>query len=199
MLVTTLATEKLTEPGVDVDAWGHPGPPHIRLDFTVVDAEALHYSSAMGKGQGRGAGCGTGRTDEGEQIRESERKNGSHWHLRAAQRTVWPKTGRTPPQACWAEASSQQGSWQRRRTTTARVAKTSLSVALAMYTSATNLSVTGHKALRGTLCALALFISSRTPSQRQRQRQRERHRQSVLIGSLLAIGEERGRRGREGE
>ena len=31
--------------------WGHPGLPHTRLDFTVVDEEALHHSSAMRKGQ----------------------------------------------------------------------------------------------------------------------------------------------------
>ena len=31
VIVPTLATEKLTEPWVDVDAWEHPGPPHIRL------------------------------------------------------------------------------------------------------------------------------------------------------------------------
>ena len=51
VIVPALVTEKLTEPRVDVDAWGHPGLPHIRLDFTVVDAEALHYPSAMRKAQ----------------------------------------------------------------------------------------------------------------------------------------------------
>ena len=34
-----------------MDAWRHPGLPHIRLDFTVVDAEAIHYFSAMRKAQ----------------------------------------------------------------------------------------------------------------------------------------------------
>ena len=28
-----------------------PALPHIRLDYTLVDAEALHYSSAMRKAQ----------------------------------------------------------------------------------------------------------------------------------------------------
>ena len=42
VVVPTLATEKLIEPRVDVDALGHPGLPHIRLDFTVFDEEALH-------------------------------------------------------------------------------------------------------------------------------------------------------------
>ena len=40
VVVPALVTERLTEPRVDVDAWGHPGLPHMRLDFTVVDAEA---------------------------------------------------------------------------------------------------------------------------------------------------------------
>ena len=34
-----------------MDAWRHPGLPHIRIDFTVVDAEALRYSSAVRKVQ----------------------------------------------------------------------------------------------------------------------------------------------------
>ena len=53
VFVPTFATDKLTEPRVDVDAWGHPGLPHIRLDFKVVDADALHCSSAMRKDQRR--------------------------------------------------------------------------------------------------------------------------------------------------
>ena len=35
MIVPTLATEKLTEPRVGVNAWGHPKLPHIQLDFTA--------------------------------------------------------------------------------------------------------------------------------------------------------------------
>ena len=34
-----------------MDAWAHPGLPHIRLNLTVVDAEAVHYSSAMRRAQ----------------------------------------------------------------------------------------------------------------------------------------------------
>ena len=49
VVVPALVTERLTEPRVDVDARGHPGLPHVRLDFTVVDAEAIRYSSAMRK------------------------------------------------------------------------------------------------------------------------------------------------------
>ena len=51
VIVLAMATDKLTELWVDVDAWGHPGLPHIRLHFTVVDEEAHHHSSAMRKGQ----------------------------------------------------------------------------------------------------------------------------------------------------
>ena len=51
VIVPTLATERLKEPRVDVDAWGHLGLPHIRLGYTVVDAEALHYSSATKKAE----------------------------------------------------------------------------------------------------------------------------------------------------
>ena len=47
VIVPALATEKLTEPRVDVDAWGHPGLLHV----TVVHAEALHYSSAKKRRQ----------------------------------------------------------------------------------------------------------------------------------------------------
>ena len=51
VVVPALATEKLSEPRVNVDAWGHLGLPYIRLDFTVLDAEAIQYSSAMRKAQ----------------------------------------------------------------------------------------------------------------------------------------------------
>ena len=51
VVVPALVSERLSETRVDVDAWRHPGLPHIRHDFTVVDAEALHYSSAMRKAQ----------------------------------------------------------------------------------------------------------------------------------------------------
>ena len=45
VIVPDLATDKLKEPRVDVDAWGHPGLPHLRLDFTVVDPDAQRYFS----------------------------------------------------------------------------------------------------------------------------------------------------------
>ena len=51
VVVPAPVTERLSEPRVDVDARIHLGLPHIRLDFTVVDAEAIQYSSAMRKAQ----------------------------------------------------------------------------------------------------------------------------------------------------
>ena len=33
-----LATDEMTEPRIDVRSWEHPGPHHIRLDFTTADA-----------------------------------------------------------------------------------------------------------------------------------------------------------------
>ena len=41
VLAPDLATPKLTQPRVDVDAWGHPGLPHLRLDFTAVSPSAV--------------------------------------------------------------------------------------------------------------------------------------------------------------
>ena len=106
----------------------------------------------------RGTGCGASGASENEQVRESEGRSWSHWHLLAAQRTIWPRVVHALSQACGVQTSNQQSSRQRWRTTTARDLKT-LSIALARYTAATVLSATGHKALRGTWCALALFSS----------------------------------------
>ena len=64
VFVPALATEKLTEP---LDAWGHPGLPHMRIDFTVVDAEALHYSSVMRKAQEQAPAAA-----QAEQAKESK-------------------------------------------------------------------------------------------------------------------------------
>ena len=41
-----LATPSLTEPRIDVDAWGHPGLPHLRLDFTVTDPAASRHAAS---------------------------------------------------------------------------------------------------------------------------------------------------------
>ena len=117
-----LVMEKLTEPRVDVDAWGHPGLPHIRLNFTVVDAEAFHYSSAMRKAQ-ETAPAAAQAESEGEQIWRNEKRCRSHGHSHAAQRAA-AGTGRTPPWACWIQARNHQGSGERRWTATTGVAKT---------------------------------------------------------------------------
>ena len=88
-----LATERMTESQVDVDAWGHPGLPHIRLDYTVVDAEALHYySSVMKKSPRQSASCSTSRENQSEQVWKCERRNWSYRHRDAAQWPVRPRT-----------------------------------------------------------------------------------------------------------
>ena len=43
VLVPALATPKLKEPRIDIDAWGHPGLPHMRLDFTTASPAAARY------------------------------------------------------------------------------------------------------------------------------------------------------------
>ena len=47
VVVPALATPKLTEPRIDVDAWGHPGYPHLRIDFTVAGNAAKRYQQAI--------------------------------------------------------------------------------------------------------------------------------------------------------
>ena len=47
VLAPDLATPKLTQPRVDVDAWGHTGLPHLRIDFTTVTASAARYQRAQ--------------------------------------------------------------------------------------------------------------------------------------------------------
>ena len=45
VVVRFLATPTLTEPRVDINASGHPGLPHLRLDFTVADETADTWTS----------------------------------------------------------------------------------------------------------------------------------------------------------
>ena len=75
VVVSALVTERLTEPRVDVDAWGHPGLPHMRLDFTVVDAEAPLLLGNE-KSAGYGTGCGTSR---GTITKAAGRDGGRHY------------------------------------------------------------------------------------------------------------------------
>ena len=120
VIVPTPATSSLKH-GLTWGAWGHPGLPHTRLDCTVVDEGAHHYSSAIRKGQEEAPAAAQAEASENEQVRESEGRSWSHWHLPAAQRTIRPVVGHAPSHAC----EVQQSSLQRWRTTTARVAKTS--------------------------------------------------------------------------
>ena len=80
VVVPMLATEKLTEPQFDVDAWEHTGLPHIRLDFMVVDGESFTTSLSCEKAR-EGAGRSTSTADEGEQVPTRERRLGSYWRL----------------------------------------------------------------------------------------------------------------------
>ena len=124
MIVPTLATEKLTDPRVDVDAWENPGLPHIRLDFTVVDEEPLHCSSAMRKGQEEALTAAQAERVKTNKNRKAKGGVGVIG-ISTAHRTIWLRVGHAPSQACGVQTSNQQSSRQRRRTTTARVAKTS--------------------------------------------------------------------------
>ena len=83
VVVPILATEKLTEPRVDVDAWEHPGLPHIRLDDSSVmrkgqeKAPAAAQSERMNESKyGRGRG-GVGVTGVSMQLSDHS-KNGAN-------------------------------------------------------------------------------------------------------------------------
>ena len=45
VVVPELISPTRTEPRVDIDAWGHPGLPHLRLDFTAIDPDAQHWAT----------------------------------------------------------------------------------------------------------------------------------------------------------
>ena len=47
VIVPALATSRMTEPRVDVDACGHPELPHIRLGVAIVNADAQHCSQGV--------------------------------------------------------------------------------------------------------------------------------------------------------
>ena len=121
-ILPTLATEKLTEPRFDVDAWEHPGLPDIRIDFAVVDEGALHYSSAMRKGQ-----------EEAPAAAQAERaKTNKYGKAKGGVEVTGISlqlNGRFGPgldvllRKRGVQTSTQQSSRQTWRTTTARVAK----------------------------------------------------------------------------
>ena len=134
----------------------------MRLDFTVVDAEALHYSSAMRKAQDTApAAAQAGKTKENTY---GKAKGGDGVTGKAMQ-----LSGRFGPglgallrrfagykRAVTKAAGSDGGrSLQELRKL--------LSVALARYTAATILSATGHNALRRSVELVALsFFSFRS-------------------------------------
>ena len=148
VVVSALVTEKLTEPRIDVDAWGHPGLPHIRLDFTVVDAETLHYYSAMRKAQKTAPAAAQaekakkskyGKTKGGVGVTGIAMKLSGRFgpgldallrRLAGYKRAITKAAGR--------DGGRPLQEWRKL-----------LSVALARDTAATILSATGHKALRG--------------------------------------------------
>ena len=148
VVVPALVMEKLTEPRVDVDAWGHLGLPHIRLDFTVVDAEALHYFSAMRKAQEtalaaaqveRAKESKCGKTKGGVGVTSITTRLSGRFGpgldallrgLAGYKRAITKAAGR--------DGGRRLQEWRKL-----------LSLALARYTTATILSATGHKALRG--------------------------------------------------
>ena len=74
VVVPALVTEKLTEPRVDVGAWGHPGLPHMRLDFTGRRCRSSPLLLGHEKSAGIGAECSTSRESEGEQIRKKRKE-----------------------------------------------------------------------------------------------------------------------------
>ena len=152
VVVPALVTENLTEPRVDVDAWRPPGLPHMRLDFTIVHAEALQNSSAIRKGQDEVPGAaqaeraktneygkskgGVGVTGISLQLNERFGPELDTLLLAGYQRAVSKAAGRDGGRPL-------------------QELRKLLSVALAKHTAATILSALGHKARRGTWCALA--------------------------------------------
>ena len=152
VIVPTPATKKLTEARVDVGTWGHPGLPHIRLDCTVVDEGAHHYSSAIRKGQEEAlaaAQAERAKTNKYGKAKGGVGVTGISMQL----------NGRFGPwldtllrvlarynKAAYRDGGRPLQEWQKL-----------LSVALARYTASTVPSATGHTAWRGTMCALVLF------------------------------------------
>ena len=83
------ATERMTDRQVDVDTWGHPGLPHIRLDCTVVDEEALHYSSVMRTAQEKAPVAAQAERTKASKYGNAKGGIGVTGIAIAAQWTVW--------------------------------------------------------------------------------------------------------------
>ena len=124
VVVPAIVTDRLTEPLVDVDALGHAGLPHMRLDFTVVDAEALHYSSAMRKAQDTvPAAAKAEKTKENKYGKTKGGVGDTGIAMRLSGR-FGPGLNALLQEACWVQSSNHQGSGKRRWTVTTGVAKT---------------------------------------------------------------------------
>ena len=147
-MVPMLATEKLTEPRVDVDAWGHPGLPHIRFDYTVVDAEALHLTSAMRKAQEKAPAAAQAEKAKANKYGNAKRGIGVMGIAMQLSGRFGPRLDallrklagfqRAIGKALGRDCGRPLQDW-----------RLLLSLALARYIAATILSATGHEALRG--------------------------------------------------
>ena len=159
VVVPALVTERLPEPRVDVDVWGHLGLPYIRLDFTVVDAEAIHYSSAMGKAQDTAPAAA--QAERTKENKYGKAKGGVGVTGIAMQLSGLFGPGldallrrlagykRAITKAAGRDGGRSPQEWRKL-----------LSLALARYTAATILSATGHRALRGAQNQLPCLVLS---------------------------------------
>ena len=142
VVVPALVTDRLTEPRVDLDVWGHPGLPHIRLDFTVVDVEAIHHSSAMRKAQDTAPAAA-----QAEKTKENKYGKVTGIAMQLSGRFVPGMDAflrrlagykRAITKAAGRDGGRSLQEWRKL-----------LSVALARHTATTILSATSHEALRG--------------------------------------------------
>ena len=84
VIVPMLASERMTEPRVGRGRLGTPGLPHIRLDYTVVDAEALHYSSVMRKAQEKAPAAAQAERTKASKYGNAKGRNRSYRNRDAA-------------------------------------------------------------------------------------------------------------------
>ena len=149
VVVPALVRDRLTEPRVDVDAWGHPGLPHVRLDFTVADAEAIHYSSAMRKAQDTAPAAAQAEKTKENKYGKVKRRSWSHRHSLAAGGSArdWTHFSEGLRVAGYKRAITKAAGRDGGRSL--QEWRKLLSLARVRYTAATILSSTGHKALRG--------------------------------------------------
>ena len=123
VVVPALATEKLTEPRVDVDAWGHPGL-RTYASTSLLSMQKLFTTPRSEEGTRAGTGSSTNGEGERKQMWKNERRDRSHGHCYSAQWALWPRTGYPPSPARRILASNRQSSGESQRTTPAGMAKT---------------------------------------------------------------------------